>query len=132
MVVGTGGVDVLLLILPPLYLHLLMSSAVLAIACVHYQHRSGNSGPIPAVVHGPSKRGLEYLNSVVQEICWSGCLDTWNHTPHFPYFVTHFVDSMPIASIGGILSDVMFNPNYAQNVFKVTVAIDCLGNMVWI
>ena len=37
-----------------------MSSAVLATARVYYQRRIGNGGPIPAVVHGPSKRGLEY------------------------------------------------------------------------
>ena len=48
---------------------------------------------------------------------------------HLPYFVTHYVDSMPIASIGGILCDVLFNP---KCVYKVTVAIDSLGNIVWI
>ena len=39
---------------------------------------------------------------------------------------------MPIASIGGILCDVLFNPKYAGCVHKVTVAIDNLGNIVWI
>ena len=52
--------------------------------------------------------------------------------PHFPYFVTHYVDSMPIASIGGILCDVLFYPKYAGCVYKVTVAIDSLGNIIWI
>ena len=33
--------------------------------------------------------------------------------PHFPYLVTHFTDAMPISSIGGALSDVLFNPKYA-------------------
>ena len=46
--------------------------------------------------------------------------------------MTHYVDSMPIASIGGILCDVLFNPKYAGCVYKVTVAIDSLGNIVWI
>ena len=38
----------------------------------------------------------------------------------------------PITLIGGILSNVIFNPKYAQNVFEMTVAIDCLGYIVWI
>ena len=38
----------------------------------------------------------------------------------------------PTASIGGIISNVIFNPKYAQNVLKMTVAIDCLGYIVWI
>ena len=55
-----------------------------------------------------------------------------NHTPHFPYFVTHYVDSMPIGSIGGALSDVLFNPKCARHIWKVAVTIDSLGNIVWI
>ena len=58
-------------------------------------------------------------------------LSEWNHVPHFPYFVTHYVDSMPIASIVGILCDVLFNPKYGC-VYKVTVAIDSLGNIIWL
>ena len=77
-------------------------------------------------------RVRSYLNGVVAEIRWAERLSEWNHVPHFPYFVTHYVDSMPIASIGGILDDVLFNPKYARCVYKVTVAIDSLGNIVWI
>ena len=77
-------------------------------------------------------RGRSYLNGVVAEIRWAERLSEWNHVPHFPYFVTHYLDSMPIASIGGILCNVLFNPKYAGYVYKVTVAIDSLGNIVWI
>ena len=73
-----------------------------------------------------------YLNEVVSEIRWSQRLDEFNHSPHFPFLVTHFTDAMPIASIGGALSDVLFNPKYAGNIYKVTVAVDFLGNIVWI
>ena len=59
-------------------------------------------------------------------------LSPYNHNPHFPYFVTHFTDSMPICSVGGELSDVLFNPKYAGHIYKVTVAVDNLGNIVWI
>ena len=51
--------------------------------------------------------------------------------PHFPYLVTHFTDAMPISSIGGALSDILFNPKYAGCVWKITVAVDHLGNIVW-
>ena len=77
-------------------------------------------------------RVRSYLNGVVAEIRWAKRLSEWNHVPHFPYFVTHYVDSMPIASIGGILCDVLFNPKYTGCVYTVTVAIDSLGNIVWI
>ena len=30
------------------------------------------------------------------------------------------------------LSDVLFNPKYASHVYKVTVVVDNLGNLVWI
>ena len=52
--------------------------------------------------------------------------------PHLPYLVTHFTDAMPISSIGGALSDILFNPKYAGCVWKITVAMDHLGNIVWI
>ena len=77
-------------------------------------------------------RVRSYLNGVVAEIRWAERLSEWNHVPHFPYFLTHYVDSMPIASIGGILCDVLLTPKYAGCVYKFTVAIDSLGNIVWI
>ena len=72
------------------------------------------------------------LNSVVDEIWWEERLSLYNHNPHFPYFVTHFTDSMPICSLGGDLLDVLFNPKYASHVYNITVAVDNLGNIVWI
>ena len=46
--------------------------------------------------------------------------------------MTHFTDSMPISSIGGIWSVDLWNPKYASHVYKVTVAVDMLGNIIWI
>ena len=77
-------------------------------------------------------RAREYLNHVVQEIRWADRLNPFNHCPHFPFFMTHFTDSMPISSIGGIWSADLWNPEYASHVYKVTVAVDMLGNIVWI
>ena len=49
------------------------------------------------------------LNSVADEIWWDERFSPYNHNPHFPYLVTHFTDSMPICSVGGDLSSVLFN-----------------------
>ena len=46
--------------------------------------------------------------------------------------MTHFTDSMPIRSIGGIWSVDLWNPKYTAHIFKVVVAIDMLSNIVWI
>ena len=71
-----------------------------------------------------------YLVQAVDEIKWEDRLCKFNHNPHVPYLVTHFTDSMPVASIGGALSNALWNPKYATDVFKVTVANDNLGNSV--
>ena len=56
----------------------------------------------------------------------------FNHCPHFPFFMMHFIDSMPGCSIGGIGSVDQWIPKYASHVYKVTVAVDVLGNIIWI
>ena len=55
---------------------------------------------------GEVHRVCSHLNGVVAEIRWTERLCEWNDVPHFPHFVTHYVDSMPLACIGGILCDV--------------------------
>ena len=69
---------------------------------------------------------------VIHEIRWKDRLSPFNHCPHFSFFMTHFTDSMPISSIGGLLSADNWNPKYASHVYKVTVAVDMLGNIVWV
>ena len=76
-------------------------------------------------------RVREYLDHVVQEIRWANRFNPFNHCPHFPFFMTHFTDSMPISSIGGIRSADLWNPKYASHVYKVNVAVDMLGNIIW-
>ena len=46
--------------------------------------------------------------------------------------MTHFTDSMPIISIGGMWFVDLWSPKCAAHIFKVTVAVDMLGNIVWI
>ena len=71
------------------------------------------------------------LNALVDDIWSDERLSPDNLSPHFPYFVTHFTNSMPICSVGGFLSGVLFNPKYAHHVYQITVALDNLGNATW-
>ena len=41
-------------------------------------------------------------------------------------------DSMPICSVGGDLSRLLFNRKYARHVYQIPVAVDNLGNILWI
>ena len=65
-------------------------------------------------------------------VWWEERPSHYNHNPHFPYFVTHFTDSMPTCSVGGDLSHVLFNPKYVGHIYEIIVAVDNLGNIVWI
>ena len=56
----------------------------------------------------------------------------YNHCPRFLFFMTHFIDSMPIGSIGEIFLADPWNPKYASHIYKVTVTVDKLGDIVWI
>ena len=39
---------------------------------------------------------------------------------------------MPISSIGGMWFVDLWNPKYVAHIVKVTMAVDMLGNIVWI
>ena len=69
---------------------------------------------------------------VVDEVQWSDRLNHYNHRPHLPYLVTHFTHPMPISLIGGAPLDVLFNSKYAGHIWKLTVAVDHSGKIVWI
>ena len=45
------------------------------------------------------KKVCDYPNMVVDEVRWSDRLNHYNHSPHFPFLLTHFTDCMPIGSI---------------------------------
>ena len=79
-----------------------------------------------------AERGLwrGFFESCFQEIRWSDRLIRFNHCPHFPYFMTHFTDSMLISSVGGMWFVDLWNPKYAAHIVKVSVAVDMLGNIV--
>ena len=102
-----------------------------------------NGVRVPATVVGFAPDGLvhlEYFRDAVKVVNRQCKVESISFAipsadsppPHSPYFVTHFTDAMPISSIGGALSDILFNPKYAGCVWKITVAVDHLGNIVWI
>jgi hypothetical protein len=74
---------------------------------------------------------LELFNNVSRELDWEGRLNPYNHSPPFPYLVTTIGDTFPIASIGGQVGDVLFQPKYATTVYKALILIDHLGNYRW-
>ena len=83
---------------------------------------------------------LEYFRDAVKVVNWQCKVESISFAipsadsppPHFPYLVTHFTDAMPISSIGGALSNILFNPKYAGCVGKIAVAVDHLANILWI
>ena len=57
-------------------------------------------------------------------------LSPLNHTTHFPYFVSFFVDTVPVGCFGGTIPE-NYQPKYAGNVYKMQVCCDALGRIVW-
>ena len=71
-------------------------------------------------------------HQVVNEIQWDERLDQCNHCTLFPYVVTAIGDTFPIATIGGSLEDVLYQPKYAEEVMKVLILTDHFGVYVWL
>ena len=74
---------------------------------------------------------LEFFNDIVDEIHWANRLHRWNHSPLHPYLTTAIGDTFPLGANGGQLSDVLYQPKYEENVFKVLLMTDFLGNYIW-
>ena len=67
----------------------------------------------------------------MDEVQWCDHLNHHKQISHFRSLVTHFID-MPISSISDALSHVLFNPKYAGQLWKLTIAVDHVENIVWI
>ena len=48
------------------------------------------------------KEAFAYLADVVDDIQWDSRLSHLNHVTHFPYYLTFFVVTVPIACFAGI------------------------------
>lgn len=80
--------------------------------------------------HEKLKQMFAWLQTVVSDIDWDDRLSPLNHTTHFPYFVSFFVDTVPVACFGGVNPE-NFQPKYAGNVYKMQVCCDALGRIVY-
>lgn len=74
---------------------------------------------------------LDYFLEVANELDFAGRLNKWNHSPLFPYLVTLIGDTFPVGSTGGCLGDVLFQPKYADEVYKLLLLVDHLGRFRW-
>ena len=91
--------------------------------------------PLPAIIfpiHTPCLHGPFPVGDMDQPLSSraygvAGRLNLFNHCPHFSFFMTHFTDSMPISSIGGIWSADLWNSKYMSHVSKVSFAVDMSG-----
>ena len=54
-----------------------------------------------------------------------------NHSPLFPYLVTLIGDSFLVGSTGGTIKDVLLQPKYEDEVYKLLLLTDQLGQYRW-
>lgn len=73
---------------------------------------------------------IRFLHDTMHEISWDDRLSEINHCTHYPYYVTFFLDTVPVACYGGITE--LYQPKYASPVFKMQVACDAMGRIVFI
>ena len=71
----------------------------------------------------------ECLVSAVDETRWTDRLCLFHHNPRFPYFVTRFTASFPIASIGGAWSDVILESKMRCQVVVCIRLHHSVGNL---
>jgi DDE superfamily endonuclease len=64
------------------------------------------------------------------DIKWEDRLSVLNHCTHFPYFVSFFLDTVPVACFGGEVPE-NYQPKYAGPVLKMQVCCDALGRIVF-
>ena len=75
---------------------------------------------------------LEFFVDNMDEMNWDGRLNDYNHCPLYPFLVTLIGDTFPVGSIGGLLNDVLHQPKYADEVFKLLLLVDHLGQYRWV
>ena len=75
---------------------------------------------------------LDYFLEHTNELDFEGRLNKHNHSPLFPYVVTLIGDCFPVASTGGTISNVLFQPKHEDKVYKLLLFIDHLGQYQWV
>ena len=70
---------------------------------------------------------LEYFLQHANESDFEGRFNKHNRTPLFPYLVSLIGDCFPVGSTGGAIDDVLFQPMYEDEVYKLLLLIGQLG-----
>ena len=77
--------------------------------------------------------GLHWLGSTLNEIHWHERLNPYNHSVHFPCYVTGLVDTTPVyvqTPTDSQMRKLLYNPKYGRTVYKLQIGIDFLGRIV--
>ena len=75
---------------------------------------------------------LNYFLQHANELHFEGRLNKHNHSPLFPYLVSLIGDSFLVGSTCGTTNDVLFQPKYEAEVYKLWLLIDQLGQYRWV
>ena len=78
------------------------------------------------------EKNIALLFQVVSDVAFDDISNEWNHCPHYPYHVMGHVDTVPVCSCVGATSDVAYQPKYASSVYKLIVAVDNLGRVMFV
>lgn len=76
---------------------------------------------------------MHWMRLNMNEIHWNDRLNEYNHTPHFPHFITGIVDSFPIRvqkPKTSAFRRMLFNPKYGTTIMKVEMITDFLGRII--
>ena len=93
---------------------------------VFYNRSSANE--LLATILGPSQHPSDYV-CMQNEVNGKAVIHDAAALHRLKF---HIRSPSPSPSTVAALSGVLFNPKYAGNVYKVTVAIDFLGNILWV
>ena len=75
---------------------------------------------------------MDYFFECADKLDWAGRLNKYNHSPLYPYLVTLIGDCCPVGATSGTLNNVLFAPKYADEVYKLLLLVDQLGQYRWV
>ena len=81
----------------------------------------------PATIWRKFWSALDYFLDCADELDWAGRLNKYNHSLLYPYLVTVIGDCFLVEATSGRLNDVLFVPKYADEVYKLLLLVDQLG-----
>ena len=73
---------------------------------------------------------MELLADIVDDVRFADRLRPFNHSQHYPYYVTGMIDTFPVACLAGDTGDASYQPKYSKHVKKMQVVIDWQGRII--